>query len=84
MIIFKTPLDIREICAKLEQLGYGRTNHVRMYGEEFEIVSNPFPQDEGIAVHAIARNQVVVRTLRLPLPILQMATNSLAKEPRAA
>ncbi len=79
-----SPIDVREICAKLEKLGYARTSHIRMYGEEFEIVSNPFPQEEGIAVHAIARNQIVVRTIRLPLPILQMASSSLTKEPTAA
>jgi hypothetical protein len=41
-----------------------------MYGESFEIVSEPFPEGEGISVHAITGNDPRVRTLRLPLSIL--------------
>src|SRR5689334_10260727 len=32
MMTRNTPLDMPEVCAKLERLGYGRTNHIRMYG----------------------------------------------------
>ena len=41
-----------------------------MYGESFEIVSEPFPEGDGISVYAITGNDPQVRTLRLPLSIL--------------
>jgi len=71
---------ILAVCTKLQELGYTRASHIRMYGEEFEIVSDPFPDDQGVAVRAIATSQLVIRTLRLPLPVLQMARNSLIRQ----
>lgn len=31
-----------EICNRLKRLGYGRSQHVRLYGEQFEVMSDPF------------------------------------------
>ncbi len=36
-----------EICAKLKALGYARSNRIRLYGEEYEVVSDPFGKDDG-------------------------------------
>ncbi|MGA7460079.1 MAG: hypothetical protein WBW69_07625 [Candidatus Korobacteraceae bacterium] len=41
-----------------------------MYGQRFQIVSDPFPDGDGVAVHAITANDPVRRTLRLPVSIL--------------
>jgi hypothetical protein len=41
-----------------------------MYGEQFEIVSEPFSEGDGVAVHAICGKDPKVRTLRLPTAIL--------------
>ena len=41
-----------------------------MYGERFEIVSDPFDEGDCIAVRAIRGNDPEIRTLRLPVAIL--------------
>jgi hypothetical protein len=41
-----------------------------MYGEDFEIVSDPFPDGDGVAVEAITSKDPARRTLRLPVAIL--------------
>jgi len=41
-----------------------------MYGERFEIVSDPFNDGDCIAVHAISGDDPKIRTLRLPIAIL--------------
>jgi len=41
-----------------------------MYGERFELVSDPFEEDACIAVHARSGNDPTIRTLRLPAAIL--------------
>jgi|HubBroStandDraft_5_1064220.scaffolds.fasta_scaffold719109_1 hypothetical protein len=43
---------------------------LKMYGESFEIVSDPFTEGDCIAVHAISRNDSKIRTLRLPIATL--------------
>jgi hypothetical protein len=41
-----------------------------MYGERFEIVSDPFDEGGCIAVHATSGSNPEIRTLRLPAAIL--------------
>jgi hypothetical protein len=42
-----------------------------MYGEEFEVISNPYPDGDGISVEAVSKRENRARVLRIPLPILQ-------------
>lgn len=62
-----------ELCDRLKQLGYAESKRIKMYGQEFEMVSNPFPEGKGIAVRAVSKREPHPRVLKLPLPILQMA-----------
>lgn len=59
-----------EDSSRIKDLGYGITRHIHLYGENFQIVSDPFPDGDGVAVHAISANDPTRRTLRLPLSIL--------------
>ena len=43
----------------------------QLYGEEFEIVSEPFLKNDGIAIHVRTRKSPTVRTLQLPSVVLQ-------------
>jgi len=61
-----------EMCDRLKQLGYAESRQIRIYGQEFELLSNPFPQGRGIAVKAVLRRTMEARILQLPLPVLQM------------
>ena len=62
-----------DICEKLKHLGFARSNHIKLYGEQFQLVSDPFPHESGIAVEAVLRDGKPPRTVKLPLPILKMA-----------
>jgi len=60
-----------EICARVRGLGYGARQRVRLYGEEFEVVSDPFPDGDGIAITVTAAKGTDTRTLRLPATVIQ-------------
>jgi hypothetical protein len=59
-----------ESCAKIKNLGFVASRRIKMYGERFEIVSDPFIEGDCIAIHAISGNDPEIRTLRLPIGIL--------------
>ena len=67
-----------ELCERLKTLGYALRNRIRMYGEEFDLTSNPLPDENGIAIEAISRKSGIARRLRIPLSILQMINKDLA------
>jgi len=69
-----------DTCRKLISLGYARFNRIRLYGLEVELVSDPFPHDEGgIAVEVLENNALHSRTLKLPLSVVQVANKKPAK-----
>lgn len=57
-------------CARVADLGFAIHKHITMYGEQFELISDPFVQGDYTAVHAISGNDPRVRELRLPVSIL--------------
>ena len=57
-------------CDRIKELGYGSSRHIQMYGERFDIVSDPFPSGTGVAVEVTTLNQPKKRALRLPTSIL--------------
>jgi hypothetical protein len=63
--------EIHEICNRLKDLGYAQSKHIRIYGQEFVVISNPFPEGNGIAVRAVSKRETLERTVKLPLPVLQ-------------
>jgi len=64
--------DLGKICDRLKEMGYAQSKRIRIYGQEFDVISNPFPQGKGIAVQAQPRGTKHTRVLQLPLPVLQM------------
>ncbi len=63
--------SIAEVCARVRHLGYARSSRVRLYGEEFEVVSDPFPEADGVAVHVTSKKDSKIRVLQLPATVLQ-------------
>jgi hypothetical protein len=59
-----------ENCTKIRGLGFTASKHIKMYGERFELVSDPFDEDGCTVVHVISGNDPKIRTLRLPVAIL--------------
>ena len=73
-----------ESCAKIKGLGFTASKHVRMYGELFEIVSDPFTEGDYVAVRAISGTDPEIRTLRLPITILVGSEDRFLRRPRLA
>lgn len=68
----------KETCRKLVSLGYGRSKKVRLYGREMNLISDPFPAEDGIAVDAVGAGETKARRVKLPLSVLQVASSNRA------
>jgi hypothetical protein len=55
------------------------TARVRLYGEEFEVLSDPFPEAGGIAVQVKTKKDSNMRVLRLPSTVLHSVRGRKAK-----
>jgi hypothetical protein len=62
--------SVSEICAHVKDLGYSASKRVRLYGEDYEVVSDPFPEADGIAVHVTTRKDSKIRVLQIPATVL--------------
>lgn len=56
--------------ARVRDLGFTASKHIKMYGERFELVSDPFVEGDYTTVHAIGGVDRGVRALRLPVSLL--------------
>jgi hypothetical protein len=63
--------EMSEICAHIKHLGYGASGRIRLYGEEFEVISDPYPENDGIAVQVKTKRNSTVRILQLPATVVQ-------------
>lgn len=68
-------------CAKIKNLGFKTSKHIKMYGERFEIVSDPFDEGAYIAVRATSENDPGGRTVRLPTALLVGQADRFLKRP---
>jgi hypothetical protein len=66
---------------KIKDLGFAASKHIKMYGERFEIVSDPFDEGGCIAVHATSGGNPEIRILRLPIAILIGLADRVLKRP---
>lgn len=73
-------IELIEVCDQLQKMGYAESKRIRIYGQEFEAVSNPFPNGDGIAIRAFSKRETQARTLQLPLPVVQMVTRQKRKK----
>ncbi|HTS34031.1 MAG TPA: hypothetical protein VMH04_00080 [Candidatus Solibacter sp.] len=76
-----TSKSIQECCTHFKKVGFSASARVRIYGEEFEVLSDPFAMGEGVAVHVRSRKTAVTRILQLPATMVPRAAQHL---PRAA
>ena len=58
------------ICERLQELGFAKERHIKLYGEELHLVSNPVPDGDGFAIEGITRRSGSVRRLRIPLSLV--------------
>lgn len=72
-----TPQQIA-LCERLKRLGYEKNKQIRMYGEEFDLISDPITiSDHLYVVDAIERKSKSLRRVRIPLPIVNMVRQDL-------
>jgi hypothetical protein len=72
-----SPSDAK-ICASVKRLGYGVSQTIRLYGEDFDVISDPFPKAGGIAVSVQDRKGRGIRVVQLPATVLQSVKGSSA------
>lgn len=66
------------LCERLKRLGYAQGKQVRMYGEEFQLVSDPIViQDNSVVVDAIERKSGSFRRIGIPLSVTHMIRQEL-------
>ncbi len=59
----------------LQSFGYRAGARMRLYGEDLQITSEPFLDGEHIVVRATsARGAGDERTVRIPIPVIRMAS----------
>jgi hypothetical protein len=68
-------------CVKMKDLGFKTSMQIKMYGERFEIVSDPFDEGDCVAVHATSGGDPKIRTLLLPIAILVGLGDRFLKRP---
>jgi hypothetical protein len=71
---------VSDICTHVKHLGYATSRRIRLYGEEFEVVSDPFPEAGGIAVHVTTKKDSTIRVLQIPVTVLQSAKRQKPRE----
>jgi hypothetical protein len=67
---------------RLMGLGYIAGKRVNLYGEIFEIASDPFIDGDWVAVRVTGENDPTIRTIRLPVSILVGLTDLSPKHAR--
>jgi len=68
-----------EICAQIKKFGYAASQKIRIYGEEFEVLSDPFPSDGGIAIQVRSRRTAEPRILQLPATVTGRVNQKIAR-----
>jgi len=63
------------LSARLKRLGFTKGNRMKLYGEVLELVSEPIlVADDEVVVDAKEAKSGQARSVRIPLPIVNMAT----------
>lgn len=70
----------RVICERLREFGYASERHLKLYGEEFDLVSDPIRDGDGFAIKGIARRSASARYIGIPLSIVHMLRQELTHE----
>jgi len=65
-----------KLCERLKRLGFAQENRMKLYGQEFDLISDPFIMENDVVfVDAIERKSRLQRRIRIPLPIVHMANS---------
>ncbi|MGA9389918.1 MAG: hypothetical protein WBV69_05685 [Candidatus Sulfotelmatobacter sp.] len=68
-----------DMCDHVKNLGYAVNDQIRLYGEEFEVISDPFPAEDGIAIRVRTKGNSMERVLQLPATVIQSVKGGAVK-----
>ena len=74
----QTALPAAEVCAQIKKCGYSVSQKIRIYGEEFDVLSDPFPNDVGIAIQVRSKRTAQTRVLQLPATVIHRVAGRIA------
>ena len=78
----RNSLPTSEVCSQIKEFGYAISQSIRIYGEDFEVLSDPFASDGGIAVQVRSKRTSQTRILQLPATVIHRVSQQ--RFPRAA
>ena len=76
MIASQGSLPTSEVWARIRHFGYAASQKIRIYGEEFEVLSDPFPSEGGIAIQVRSNRTSQARVLQLPATVIHRVSQS--------
>jgi hypothetical protein len=59
------------LTERLKRMGYAPSQKIRLYGQEYEVISDPFMEGSSVAI--LVRKNHEIRTLRLPSTVVRKA-----------
>jgi len=65
------------LCERLQRLGYARERRIKLYGEEFDLISNPTPDGNGYVIDGVSCKSGGSRHIRIPLPLVHTIEHEL-------
>jgi hypothetical protein len=68
------------VCLRLRDLGYAKERHIRLYGNDLHLTSNPMADDGGYSVEGIERKSGAVRRMRIPLMVVRVVEQEAATQ----
>jgi hypothetical protein len=72
------------LCERLKAMGYADRNRIRIYGEEFDLLSNPISDQHGVSIEAKSRKTGNARRLRIPLSTVYLIRKDLKSDNRSS
>jgi hypothetical protein len=64
------------LCERLKRLGFSKENQMRLYGQEFELRSDPiFMSEDLVFVDAIEKRSGQFKRVRVPSMIIKMVSS---------
>jgi hypothetical protein len=65
------------LCTRLQRLGFAAKGRVKLYGEEFDLVSNPVPHGRGYGIDGVSRKSGSLRRVAIPVSLIQTIEHEL-------
>lgn len=72
------------LCKRLQVLGFASQRRVKLYGEEFDLVSDPVPHGPGYGVDGVSRKSGRMRRIAIPLLLVRTIEGELRAMEKSA